>query len=110
METDVAVRSHSYREFDVKPGSDDEKPWIAWFQAHNIPFGQVPYKGWAARDVRRNTVSVLIFDWNPDDELKEDNRSTVYVDRDDDGNRTQNARLGVLTVQLESKPLPFPES
>jgi hypothetical protein len=107
VETDVAVRSHSYREFDVKPGSDDEKPWIAWFQAHNIPFGRVPYKGWAARDVRRNTVSVLVFDWDPDDQLIE---ARVYVDRDDDGNLGNDVRLAVLTVQLESKPLPFPES
>jgi hypothetical protein len=99
----------SYREFDVKHGTEEEQRWITWFKAHNIPFAQVPFKGWAARDVGRRTVSVLVYGWNVGDELVE-GKSTVYIDTDDDGNRGFDSRHAVLTIQLESKPLPFPEA
>lgn len=102
------ISSQSYREFDVERKTEAEQLWMAWFKAHNIPFAQVPFKGWAARDVRRNTVSVLVFDWDPGDEL-DGEKSVVYVDKDDEGNRGHNARFAVLTIQLESKPLPFPD-
>jgi hypothetical protein len=99
--------SQSYREFDVKHGTELEQQWTAWFEAHNIPPAQVPFKGWVARDVARRTVSVLVYDWNVDD-APDGDCSIVYVDKDDDGNRLKEARRGVLTIQLESKPLPFP--
>lgn len=101
-------QSYSYREFHVTEGSAAEKQWLDWFIAHNIPYAQVPYRGWAARDLKRRTVSVLVFDWNPDDTLDPE-KSTVYVDRDGAGNRLPCERKAVLTLQLESEPLPFPE-
>ena len=99
--------SQSYRELDVKFGTELEQQWMAWFEAHNIPAAQVPYTGWVVRDVARRTVSVLVYDWNADDKPDGKN-SIVCVDTDDDGNRLTEARRAVYTIQLESKPLPFP--
>lgn len=109
-----STTSWSYREYDVQYGTGDYYAWESWMAAHRVPIHQVPLKGWAARDTQRNTVSVLLFDWNPDDEQNpkfgaERGPAFIYVDTDDDGNRNKNARFRVFTVQLEAKPLPFPE-
>lgn len=109
-----AQKSWSYREFDVKRGTPEEAVWLEWFHAHQLPAAQIPFQGWAARDIRRNTVSVMVFDWDPDEEFEkfeDGNRTTFHADRHDDGelSESRQPRYAVLTVQLESKPLPFPE-
>lgn len=54
-----------------------------------------------------------MFDWDPADGPAEANspRLRVYQDRTDDGrlSGSKDARFAVHTIQLESKPLPFPE-
>ena len=108
-----STQSWSYREYDIKYGTAEYKAWEKWMKAHGVPLAQVPFRGWAARDVRRDTVSVLLFDWDPDVELSTEDhaRTWAYIDKDDDGNRSasKDARFRVYTVQLDSKPLPFPE-
>jgi hypothetical protein len=115
INTDCQSLSCSYREYEVKCGTEEYKAWEEWMKIHGVPLYQVPFKGWAARDVRRNTVSVLLFDWEGDDLDNEESRSFVYVDKDDEGNPSgsKDARYRVYTVQLEGKPgkpLPFPVS
>lgn len=104
------VWSHSYREFDVKFGTDEYEAWESWMKAHGIPPMQVPLAGWACRDTERNTVSVLTFWSAPGDDLENAETSTAYPDTDDSGNYgpAKDVRYAVLTVQLKSKPLPFP--
>lgn len=104
-------KSHSYRTYDVKYRTAGYQAWEDWMTAHSIPLKQVPFSGWAARDIRRNTVSVLLFDWNPDVDLDKDDRSVVYPDKTDDGgySASRDARFRVYTVHLDFKPLPFPE-
>jgi hypothetical protein len=111
--------SQSYREFDCTQTPDsvgmspEARGWFDWFKAHNIPAAQVPWKGWAARDVERRTVSVKVLNWHPGDEDSKDMfgiDSVVYTDRDDDGHwASRDGWYGVHTVQLDSIPLPFPE-
>lgn len=106
-----SAKSCSLRSFDVKIGTTEDVAWQEWFEAHGIPAAQVPMKGWAARDPVRNTVSVLTF-WTKPDDVLEANLTSFYVDVDDDGNfsGSKSPRYAVLTVQLEGKPLPFPEA
>ncbi|MCW2901555.1 MAG: hypothetical protein JWO67_3820 [Streptosporangiaceae bacterium] len=108
--------SNSYREFDVKRGTPEYLAWEDWFKIHNFPVCQVPYKGWAARDAVRCTVSALVFYWKPSDAPKLAFGSTAattiaYPDKTDDGqySGSKDARFAVYTVQLEAAPLPFPE-
>lgn len=104
--------SSSYSEYDVQYGTDEYRAWEAWFEVHNFPLPQVPHQGWAARDVARRTVSALVFDWNPGDEAGSGfgKRAFIYPDKAEAGgwSAAQDARFAVLTIQLESEPLPFP--
>jgi hypothetical protein len=111
--TKTSPPSWSYREYDVQPETPEAAAWEKWFTAHHIPLAQIPYQGWAARDVVRRTVSVKVMAWNPGDESKElfGQRTFTYVDKNDDGDDygAKDVRYGVYTVQLDSMPLPFPE-
>lgn len=106
----VNDKSWSYRVIETEHGTPEDAVWTEWFRAHRLPPAQVPLKTWVARDVRRNTVSVLVFDWDLDEE-PDGERSIAYVDRNDDGeiSEARAPRFAVLTIQLESKPLPFPD-
>jgi hypothetical protein len=107
-----AAASWSYREYNVEHGSPECKAWETWFRAHDLPLAQIPFQGWAARDVHRNTVSVKVFSWAPGDEDKPKfgEATVVYLDKDDDGvdSGAKDARYGVFTQHLNVAPLPFP--
>ena len=109
---DPTSGASTYREYDTKYRSPEYLAWEEWFKAHNFPIAQVPLKGWAARDIVRNTESAKVMDWNPGDEdnPKFGEHTLAYVDRTDDGhfNASKDVRFAVYTVQLESEPLPFP--
>lgn len=106
--------SWSYREYDTTWGTPAYHAWEAWMRHHNIPVFQVPYKGWAARDAVRKTVSVLLLDWDPADETHSEfgsGKSFIHHDLTDEGhlNSSKDVRRRVFTVELDFVPLPFPE-
>lgn len=111
VDTPVPGLSQSYREFDVHHGQPGYKAWETWLKAHNIPHMQVPLKGWAVRDTVRNTVSVLAFWFDPADDLIAAKSMILYTDKTDDGtpSGSKDVRYAVLTIQMESTPLPFPD-
>lgn len=98
----LPIQTLSYWEFNTE-GEDygEQRPWIEWFKAHGFArYSQIPTIGWAARDVKRKTVSVLAFDFDEDSV-----ESQFHTDRHDNG---VDPRYRVWTIQLDHEPLPFP--
>lgn len=111
--------------FGRQHGSPRYKAWENWLAEHGFPIAQVPVvDGWAERDVEARTVSARVFAWRPGDEERFGERSIVYPGfrarpliaysyedatlRPDPDPDERDAWMGVLTIQLDREPAPFP--
>lgn len=100
-------RSSTY--FELDDISPLDPAWLGWLRDCGFPEQQVCPNGWVARDVYRNTVSAKVLLWHPDDDVNAESgkrypRSFAYRDEC----RT-DVEMGVLTIQLDRTPPPFPE-
>lgn len=100
-------RNSTYMEFTEVESRGQMREWMDWLYALGIPAQQVDHKGWVARDPYRNTVSVKTLLWKPDGPQPEMiDRAAACIAYPDYG--SGEAQYGVMTVQLDETPPPFP--